>query len=71
MKLYFAVVEDEIVVHAMVDFGNKLKEAPLNPNALKRLSLNLAHTCRDSLQKLWDTDLGKLMTQRPDPSPSK
>jgi hypothetical protein len=66
-----AVVEDETVVAAMVEFGNALKDEPSNNVALKRLSLKLAHACRNSLQKLWDTDLGKLTTSRPEPKPEK
>jgi hypothetical protein len=55
-----AVVEDQVVVDAMVQFGNELSSTPRTHYTLKRRSLALAHACRVSLQKFWNVDLGKL-----------
>lgn len=57
-----AVVEDQAVVNAMVSYGDALKG--LQRSKLKGHSIALAHACRDSLQKLWNTDLGKLVDKR-------
>jgi hypothetical protein len=58
-----AVVEDSAVERAMVNFGRGLSEN-LERTALRQRALQLAHACRDSLQKLWDTDLGQLQNLR-------
>jgi hypothetical protein len=59
-----AVVEDAPVERAMVAFGNALRSDVKDRRALQRLSLNLAHACRQSLEKLWGADLGKLENLR-------
>jgi hypothetical protein len=59
-----AVVEDAAVERAMVNFGNALRSESPDRVELQQLSLDLAHACRDSLQKLWGTDLGQLHNLR-------
>lgn len=59
-----AVVEDAPVERAMVDFGNALRSDVKDRTNLRRLSLQLAHACRQSLEKLWGADLGKLKNLR-------
>jgi hypothetical protein len=38
---------------AMVRFGDELRKQTRDQSALQRLSLDLAHTCRDSLAESW------------------
>jgi hypothetical protein len=59
-----AVVEDPVVERAMVNFGNALQQQNPRESALQRLSLELAHACRNSLERLWGTDLGSLQNLR-------
>jgi hypothetical protein len=47
-----ALVEDKGVEAAMVEFGRALNEAA-SAEEIKRLSLRLAHACRDSLAVSW------------------
>jgi hypothetical protein len=47
-----ALVEDKSVEAAMVAFGQGLEQGGA-PAELKRLSLRLAHACRDSLADSW------------------
>lgn len=62
-----AVVEEPEVESAMVNFGNALAEGNPARSTLQLLSLKLAHACRNSLQKLWGTDLGQLGNLREKP----
>lgn len=59
-----AMVEDATVERAMVNYGNALRSRNPDRPVLQQLSLELAHACRDSLQKLWGTDLGQLRNLR-------
>jgi hypothetical protein len=59
-----AVVEHPTVERAAVDFGNALRSKHLDRVMLQKLSLELAHACRDALQKLWGVDLGQLKNLR-------
>ena len=59
-----AVVEDPEVESAMVNFGNALRQQNPPKSTLQHLSLDLAHACRNSLQKLWGTNLGALRNLR-------
>ena len=58
-----AVVEDQTVVNAMVQFGNSLKAESHDGANLQRKAIALAHACRDSLQKYWVVDLGEFDEQ--------
>lgn len=49
-----ALVEHGAVEAAMKQFGDALKKAPVNTNELQRLSLGIAHACRNELAKSWD-----------------
>jgi len=60
-----AVVEDEPVAAAMVEYGKELtKNSPSDPT-LENLSLRVAHACRDSLKRLWVPELGDIQSIRP------
>ena len=55
-----ALVEDRKVEGAMVRFGNCLKGGNCEGSNLRQLSLELAHTCRESLGTTWDLKLEEL-----------
>ena len=59
-----AVVEDQIVINAMKEYGKSLKQSPNGGESLKFASISLAHACRDSLQKYWVVDLGEFDQQK-------
>jgi hypothetical protein len=65
-ELYYgelALVEDESVAAAMVNFGEELSEG--NKEALKGRSYDLALSCRDSLMETWNpVDIAKLPPRR-------
>jgi hypothetical protein len=55
-----ALVEDRRVEAAMVRYGDCLEDKKCNGNSLQQLSLNLAHTCRQSLGASWNLKLEEL-----------
>lgn len=60
-----ALVEDEEVARAMIAYGKQLKVSSPDPGTLEGLSLNVAHACRNSLQRLWVPELGTIQSVRP------
>ena len=50
--------EEEKVARAMVRFGEELKKG--KTDNLKKLSLNLAHACRDSIQNQWNIEMDEI-----------
>jgi len=54
-----ALVEDRQVEAAMVTFGNCLR-SNCGKDELQKLSLALAHTCRESLGRAWALKLPDL-----------
>ena len=49
-----ALVEHGAVEASMKNFGDALMKSPVDTNELQRLSLGIAHACRDELAKSWD-----------------
>ncbi len=62
-RLYFgplAIVEDEGVEAAMVKLGRCLQLQDYDKGELEKLSLALAHACRDSIGNTWSMTLPEL-----------
>jgi hypothetical protein len=62
------VVEDRRVAQAMVDFRSALERDPRQQQALRPLSLGLAHALRASIEEHWGVSLGPTATARTDES---
>lgn len=57
------IVEDDLVIKQMIDFGKKL-EANAGASDLKKVSIGLATACRKSLSNTWNLDLAELDTKK-------
>lgn len=57
-----AVVEDQHVESAMVEFGRLLESSSdkTTRESLKHAALKIAHSCRSSISASWDYELGPL-----------
>jgi len=60
-----ALVEDEEVAGAMIAYGKQLSAGAPDPSTLESRSLDVAHACRNSLQRLWVPEIGKIQSIRP------